>query len=341
MPTNYRIFYALQDLSIGTEGSAGSGYRPVHGLQSVGVTTSFNLEQVFELGQLDIYENIEGLPTVEITTEKVLDGYPLVYHLASSTATSKTLNNRTNQKCDVVLSLFSDSQDNASGAPLTQVYCSGMYIGSLTYNLPVQGNCSESVTLTGNDKVWKTSSFLFNGHFDGTDSPASGVQRRQMVVMGAAAVGGSVWPTNIQGITTTAGSGYNIETAGVNGAHIQDVNISTTLGREDIFELGRRKPYYRYATFPVAVDCTINVNAAGSTPGDLIDARSDGTNLSNQAIVIRLQDGTTFNLGTKNKLTSVSMTGGDTGGGIKTCAYAFQNFNFLAVTSLSDPAGQL
>lgn len=338
---NRRVFYPLQDLSIGTEGSPGSGYVVAHGVQSVGITTNFNLEQVFELGQLDIYENIEGLPTVEITAEKVLDGYPLLYHLASQTATSPTLNNRTGQKCDVVLSLFSDSQDNASGTPLTQVYCSGMYIGSLNYSLPVQGNCTESITLTGNDKVWKTSSFLFNGHFDGTDSPASGVQRRQMVVMGSGSDGGSVWPTNIQGITTIAGSGYNIISGSDYGAHIQDVTVSTTLGREDIFELGRRKPYYRYATFPVAVDCTINVNAAGNHPGDLIDANSDGINLSDNAIVIRLQDGTTFDLGTKNKLTSVGFSGGDANGGIKTCAYSYQNFNHLNVKDLADPAGQL
>ena len=39
----------------------------------------FNLEQAFELGQIQIYENIEGLHEVEVTMEKVLDGYPLLY----------------------------------------------------------------------------------------------------------------------------------------------------------------------------------------------------------------------------------------------------------------------
>ncbi len=341
MPQNYRTYYPLLDLSFGTEGSPGSGYRPAHGLQSVGMTTSFNLEQVFELGQLDIYENIEGLPAVEITVEKALDGYPLVYHLATPTAAGKSLSVRTAGKCDVVLSLFSDTQDNASGAPLTQVYCSGVFVNALTYNLPVQGNCTESVTLTGNDKVWKTSAFLFNGHFDGTDAPASGIQRRQHVKMGAAAAGGSVWPTNLPGVTVTATSGYNIESAGQYGAHIQDVSISTTLGREDIFELGRRKPYYRYATFPVAVDTTINMNVAGSTPGDLVNANSEGTNLVNEPIIIRLNDGTTFNLGNRNRLNNVSLTGGSTGGDLQTASYSYQNFNKLDVTSLSDPLGYL
>ena len=35
----------------------------VHGLQSVGMTTNFNLEQAFQLGQLEIYENIEEVAT--------------------------------------------------------------------------------------------------------------------------------------------------------------------------------------------------------------------------------------------------------------------------------------
>ena len=81
---NDRIFYACQAVSIQplTSPNASVGYM-VHGLQSVGVTTNFNLEQAFELGQIEIYENIEGTPDVEITLEKVLDGYPLVYHLAT------------------------------------------------------------------------------------------------------------------------------------------------------------------------------------------------------------------------------------------------------------------
>ena len=56
MPNN-RVFYAVQAVGIAPFGS--TTYATVHGLQSVGITTTFNLEQVFELGQLAIYENIE------------------------------------------------------------------------------------------------------------------------------------------------------------------------------------------------------------------------------------------------------------------------------------------
>jgi hypothetical protein len=223
-----------------------------------------------------------------------------------------------------------------------------MYINSLNYTIPVQGFCRESVTFVGNDKIWITSSgtvwngktgYAFNGAFSGTDSPASGTQRRQMVKMGNAASDGSIWPSIIPGVTVSNGSGYNIQSAGAFGAHIQDVTISVSLGREDLYELGSRKPYYRYANFPTAVNCTINVTAGGSAPGDLVNANSAVDNLTNEPILIKLSDGTKFDLGTKNKLQSVSYSGGDTGGGVVTMSFQFENFNKLDVTSPSDPEG--
>ncbi len=81
---NDRIFYACQGVAIQKHGYAGTDVATsemIHGLQSVGVTTNFSLEQAFELGQIEIYENIEGTPDVEVTLEKVLDGYPLIYHI--------------------------------------------------------------------------------------------------------------------------------------------------------------------------------------------------------------------------------------------------------------------
>ena len=71
-----RIYFANQQVSFKRDGA--TGYTTAHGVQSVAVTTTFNLEQAFELGQLAIYENIEGVPDIEVTATKVLDGYPLL-----------------------------------------------------------------------------------------------------------------------------------------------------------------------------------------------------------------------------------------------------------------------
>ena len=79
-----RIYFANQQVAIRQDGDTGTdAWKPAHGVQSVAVTTTFNLEQAFELGQLSIYENIEGVPDIEVTLTKVLDGYPLLYTLAT------------------------------------------------------------------------------------------------------------------------------------------------------------------------------------------------------------------------------------------------------------------
>ena len=75
---NKRIYFAIQGLAIKPEpiGAAVSTWEHgdvVNCVQSVAVTTTFNLEQAFELGQIQIYENIEGLPDVEVTMESTKD----------------------------------------------------------------------------------------------------------------------------------------------------------------------------------------------------------------------------------------------------------------------------
>ncbi len=45
------------------------GWEVPFGVQSVSIGTTFNLEDVFHLGQLDAYENVEGIPDVEVSIE--------------------------------------------------------------------------------------------------------------------------------------------------------------------------------------------------------------------------------------------------------------------------------
>lgn len=315
MPALNRVFYAIEAVKIGNT--------PIHGVQSVGLNTTYNLEQVFELGQLEIYENIENLPNVEMTIEKALDGYPLVYTSATSTATSGSLLARTNEMCNAGLLIYPDSQEYAINNAQAFVAISGLYVNTLEYRFPVQGNCTERVSLVGNDKMWGTagqtiwgvSSNTASGVF-GSDSPtaASGVQRRQHVLIPSCTLP-SIFDTSAD--------------------HIQDITITVNLGREDLFELGRRKPYYRYANFPVRVDTSITLIAAGTDPGDRLDALSTQDNLTNEPIKVVLADGTMVDAGTKNKIQSVNWNNLSTGGGVATITYNYTNFNILVVTSPS------
>ena len=183
--SNDRVFYATQAVAIAPRGTAPEQYTKAHmahGVQSIGITTNFNLEQVFELGQLEIYENVEGIPDVEVTMEKVVDGYPLLYHMATNgaatdedpeiltTATNKFLP-RSKKRCDVRLGIYEEdagnsvgvagaegASSNASEKQATEVYLSGMFINSISYSVPVDGPVTESVTFVGNNKQWLHSS---------------------------------------------------------------------------------------------------------------------------------------------------------------------------------------
>jgi hypothetical protein len=338
--SNNRIFWAIEGVAIAPEHSVAFSTGIVHGLQSIGITTTFNLEQVFEIGQLAIYENIENIPDVEVTMEKVLDGYPLIYHLATQGYSSGTLAGRSNQRCNVLMNIYGDTQDSASGVPQTEVMMSGMYISSVTYTFPVDGNCSEAVTLVGNDKNWRSDNFLLSSEmFDNEDSPVAvaGVQRRENVIFNSVTDGtATLLPTVIEGISA---SGTNDKVEDQFNAHVQTLTISVDFGREQLNELGRRSPYFRYINYPVEVTTEVEVT---SSQGDQIDANELGNdglgnNLIDETIYIILSDSTTIDLGTKNKLANVSYGGADAGGGNATSTYSFTTFNEFTVTHSGDP----
>jgi hypothetical protein len=365
---NNRIFYACQAVAIGKE-TATTEFREVHGVQSVGINTTFNLEQVFELGQIEIYENIEGVPDVEVTIEKVLDGYPLLYRLCtmptgaySALYANNTLVARAKNKCSVVLGIYSDDKDSVTGVAPVQVYMSGMYLNNVTYTLPTDGNCTESVTLVGNSKQWlvatqatgiqPTRALYFRRPPYATGNPdypqnldsntkLGGVQRRENIDLEK-----SVIPSSIYGVVGIGvGNNWNATTKSPY-AHIQSITISTDLGREDILELGRKLPYYRAPNYPVEVTSEFEVL---SVSGDFITAMEEGdpalfsvtvdadtphpsgNNTREETVLIRLQDGTGFYLGKKNRLSSVTYGGGDAGGGNATSTYSYVGYNELVV----------
>jgi hypothetical protein len=341
MSLNRRVFYACEAVAFADFQNTPTTYKTARGVQSCGVNTSFNLEQVFELGQLDIYQNVENLPDVEVTIEKVLDGYPLLYHSATQGATAGTLVGRSNQRCNVAMSIFADTTTLSSGAPLSQVIMSGLYVSQLGYNFQTDGPSTEQVTLVGNNKVWLSSGFTFSGftaaHGATGLSPlsASGVNRRQHFDMTL-----SRWPLTIRGID---GSGINqdVPSSGCYTVSIQSAKVSCNLGRQQILELGRKSPYFRYISFPVEVSTAVEVLAKD---GDYISATeggvyAGGNNLLDEYIYLRTQEGTKIDLGTKNKLNSVSYGGANASanGGNATITYNYRGFNTLTVIHPNDP----
>ena len=372
-----RIYFANQQVAFRANGDAGaSAWVAAHGVQSVAVTTTFNLEQAFELGQLSIYENIEGVPDIEVTLSKVLDGYPLLYTLATknntlgSVLTSPTLAGRSNEKCIVAVGIWPDTSDQATGTTyIQQMEMSGMFVSSIGYNFPLEDNFTEDVTLVGNDKAWANMTEageavgcanpswalkLASGEFDGTDAPpgTGGINRRENLafasstaVLAAAATASDYTrlPTEIPGVDT---AGWISPRSADNVTHLSSMTVSTDLGREELFELGTRQPYARVVTFPIEVTCDIEMI---SLSGDMVNAFADGCgnddactgivdNLSNQTIRVATCEGTRLYLGTKNKLASVNYGGGDAGGGNVSVTYSYTNFNDCTVMHPEDPS---
>jgi len=355
---NKRVFYAIQKAGFAPVGSI--AFTSVHGLQTLNTTTTFNLEQVFEIGQLAIYENIEGIPDIEVTMEKVLDGWPPLYTLATQGSATDTLVGRSNVEATLGIAIYADSQTSATGTPVTEVHMSGVFVSSFGYEVTVDGNATESCTLVGNNKIWvgtagETAGTFSDGtHWDGTSSIAGnddqpyaisgsgGVNRREDVLFGS---GNTVLPFEIPGIVQLdAGSGYNItDAAGNYAAHVQRISISVDLGRENMFELGRRGTYHKYVTFPVEVTSEIGIL---SVSGDMISAHEDGLfsegtcgkyNLTNQSIKLMLCEGLQVDCRSRNKLASVGVTGGDAGGGNQEITYTYTNFNDCIVRHPQDP----
>lgn len=387
--SNFRIIYACQAIGIkpcyNKDGSTinGEAVALMHGIQSAGINTQFPIDTVFEFAMSQVYQNVENISEVEVTLEKVFDGYPLIYHMATKNAEGTNLQSRGKPRSCLSLGIYPDDKEFVTGVAPVEVYCSGMYVGNISYNFSTDGNFTESVTLVGNSKQWFPNSisptnslgltgnavtdatFRINGSGDfptnldfnrtlstaGSESEAfnrfkGGVQRRQYFRLDE-----SELPVSIFGIGSS-GKGNAYTGSYPNGSpkvHIQSISISADFGREDIFELGRKEPYYKASNPTIEVTCDFEVIA---TSGDFINALEQGDpalaltpyrgdNTKEETIKLAIHDGTYFDLGRKNKLQSVSYGGGDTGGGNVSLSYSYRTYNDLRILAPSDPGSGL
>jgi len=419
MPNN-RTFYALQQVAIKPNASgATNSVAPLHarnygsgifaavgvdevlglwevprGVQSVAVTTNFNREETFQLGQVELYEYSERQPDVELTIEKIVDGTKPLWLMLTDPQFRDLVGATANYRTDIAFNIYADTQTRANqNTPLSAMTASGMYVSAATMTFPVDGAVTESVTLIGNDKAWALFDTAVSGETADTYPPSlvtisqetpvglpsgvfgheelageselaggtggfgiivvgSGVQRREEV-----AINRSVLPADIPGVTAVVGSGALTQTlhdvnlvdnAHASGLtqlvatsnvdniieHIQSITCSVDLGRDDIFELGSKRPFVKFVDFPVEVTCAIEVI---TSQGDLIDARSDidcgsDNTQPNNTIIVRTCDGFQVDLGDQNVISSIDVAGGDTGGGNMTVTYNYTSFNVFTIT---------
>ena len=355
---NNRVYYAIQQVAFSANEGAAS-FTAAHGVQSVGITTTFNLEQTFELGQLALYENIEGVPDVELTCSKVLDGYIPLFCLATADQSTLSfmgpeLGRRVLAKTKVQLGIWDESNESAgqNGSTAgTWVEMSGLQISSVGYNCPLDGYFTEDITLVGNYKAWGAGqadnglhcgyeylpSAVAGGFAGNDDGPigTGGVNKRENLsfLLSSPTTDYTKFPTDIPGVGAGGGMGT---------AKFAGITVSADVGREDIFALGALEPYAKSVSFPIEVSCDFETTTQS---GDLINAFDKCNplsgcvtkqNTSEQEIRLATCEGLRVYLGSKSRLSSVSFGGGDAGGGNATVTYSYTTFNDFTVLHASD-----
>tara|TARA_B100000497_G_scaffold80619_1_gene89921 strand:- start:99 stop:1262 length:1164 start_codon:yes stop_codon:yes gene_type:complete len=369
---NTRVYYATQAVGITPRNPGnkkGTNQQFPKGLQSVGVTTNFNLEQVFQLGQLEIFDNVENVPDVEVSLQKIADGskflYPIcvegtgVTEAGQGSAFKKEIGEVSTNRCNVELRIYKDTstdvfnQNDIGGAASTAygtVTCSGMYLSSIAYTIPVEGFITEDVTLVGNSKIYSNNTGAGAGEGGSTSADGGKTLSPHKIGRRINLSDQSVLPTGTPDGNKDADGGImgaiaiNQRDDGKGGRpYLQNINVSMDLGREAVFELGKFAPYARYATFPIEVSSEFEVLAESHDQvqaRDFDDVAACSTtqikNLDDQTIKLVIcgsgvDDNYIIDLGEKNKLTSVNFSGGDTGGGNATITYSYQTFNKFTV----------
>ncbi len=308
MAVNNRVYFATHSVALKQNGGAltfATGHL-LKGAQSVGITSNFNITPLFSLGYLPVYENLEGIPDVEVNIQKALDGYPLSYHLATTAAVDPTLGGRSVARCDIGLAVYPDTNTFASGTPQAVCAISGAFINSISYNFSTDGSFTEDSSYVANDKIWTRApgtntgtpnygeanlvtmpTITWNAHMAASltplavggvaqsedflwDLPTGTLNTDDNGAVNHADV--TVLPTEIQGISLS-GTNPTQEGGDVRSAHIQTASVSVSLNRESLTELGRRGPYSRTIQFPVEVTAEFT---STTSEGDLVSHTSRG-----------------------------------------------------------------
>lgn len=290
-----RVYFASQGLSVGGT--------TVQGAQSVGISINYSLEQAFQLGRLEIYDNIVTDGEVTVTASKNLDGSSTMFslmgisNLAGANDATTTI---------VVASNTSDSGAYLGDGGTTTTEITGAYLSSVSYTFPVDGWATEEISWVADNKAAAGS----------VTAPSAG-------------------PVN-------NAYRHHITWSGVHASdNVTNITISADLGREAMFKLGQFKPYYRFANFPVevTVEFTVANTSVESSVVDLDDVTcaTSGSLPGLVDISVSVCDisggGGGYGFAMDScRLTSVSQDGGDTGGGNASTTYTYTTYNNLSVS---------
>lgn len=324
---NYgRVYYGLQQVLVqGRRTCPGDTY--VGGVstlfQSIGINASTEYEQIFELGRAGIYNNIEGIPTAEVTVERAMtaETFGALWYQGPTTSVSDI--GATDYK--ITMAISPENNLCSSGPTSGFVVISGAVLTNYTMNFNLDGPLTESATYEADNISWTEGNATLVASISAT---------RQHLYR------------NPSGVILTRA---NVEGSGPYGGELQSATFSISLDRENILTLGQKYPVMKPVSFPVeataefeylvgssgttyglafAPDRMGNVPQPGGTKGD---GQFDAVTLG---IVARADADTPAYISLLAPyLTSSSYSGGDAGGGNATITHTFTGYDGIVVGS--------
>jgi hypothetical protein len=302
---NERIFYALQQVEVGDGDTSSETMTALKGVQSVGMSSTTNVESVSAFGSIEATTILQDMD-LEITVENALGSD---WTNALSAGGYSTFDSTFfDTKRTVTLHYLTDTG-------VTKLIKLDAILTAYSVQLGTDGPATESITFQN------AGASVFTTGSDGTALPTQ-----------SASVCNVITRPNFTRFTKTTYPECCESTtnAPVNMNKVQSFSASFDVGSEKISALGQSQPLHKFATFPAEISTEVEVHVDPSTSIGLLNSGS--INASTLAMddvchdIAIVMPGNWYDMA-KMRLSSVSRSGGDVGGGNVAISQSFTGFN--------------
>lgn len=321
MAGNSRIFYGLQQVKVGST--------VLNGVQSVGASSTTNVENFSRFGSIGATTILQDLD-LEITIENALgSGWANVLTAAGISGVSTSIDTPVAVEIQYL---------TATGH--TKVVTLSAILSSYSIQMGVDGPATESVTFQNAGTAVFT---------DGTDDTALGTPAGNICAV--------ITRPNFSGFSTSysddACDPAPTWAAANNYSNVLSVSASMDIGTEKVNVLGQSLSFGKYVTFPIetSMEVELHLDPAAGTYADDADDTMGGflsgsfTNPGDTSLIDRtyhtlIKLPSNYYYMTGARLTGVSRSGGDVGGGQVSITESFSSVNDLGYQT-TDPSANI
>ena len=346
MATNNRIFYACQAVYVDDV--------YLHNVQAVGLDYGADVKALGDTGRTQQQINLYSKPEITITIQKEIDSaadpfyspalhnsYEAAYILKPGNIGTCGWDTTPIKEYDIEITY---GGDDLSGAVdyITLKYC---LLTEISYSIDVAGRMTEDLTFV-------TKNLIESGSASPPYLGESGVLLRGADLDTRSKDGDGELlfrlPTEVKNIVDIPEVDLDGDTISVARA-VQSISASVSLDYGELTDVGKwrgsdetddpsEQNKWRYVTTPITVNCEIGATVRKSVQRDILMKDTNFMTTfptSDREIRIVVGKGETrfvIDLGSKNHLTSIGFSGGDTGGGNVEASFSYSNTNNDFVT---------